>query len=89
MEDIDILKKLEKLNIDFTQLQAPEVSNFLDLAQNIKDSDYEYAIDFVSTREKLKDKTGMDRFKYLCGYLQRLKKVYQYQKDEEERNNTR
>lgn len=79
MEDEFILKQLENLNVDITKMEATELSAFLDLAQNIKREDYLSAIDYVNTRRKLVDKSALDRFKYLCGYLQRIKKIYQYQ----------
>lgn len=86
MEDEFILKQLENLNIDITSMEATELSAFLDLAQNIKESDYLSAIDYVNTRKKLTDRTALDRFKYLCGYLQRIKKIYQYQNNYEQSN---
>lgn len=81
MEDEFILKQLKSFNLNIANMEATELSAFLDLARNIKQNDYLSAIDYVNTREKLVDKTALDRFKYLCGYLQRIKKIYQYQKN--------
>lgn len=84
MEDDFILQQLEILNINIVDMEATELSAFLDLAQNIKKEDYLSAIDYVRTRRKLEGKTALDKFKYLCGYLQRIKKIYQYQNNYEQ-----
>jgi hypothetical protein len=84
MEDEFILQQLENLNIDITTMEATELSAFLDLTHDIKESDYRSAIAYVGSRRKLEDKTALDKFKYLCGYLQRVKKIYQYQNNYEQ-----
>ncbi|KUK77199.1 MAG: hypothetical protein XD93_0480 [candidate division WS6 bacterium 34_10] len=87
MEDEYILKQLESFNLNIADMEATELSAFLDLARNIKQNDYLSAIDYVNTRRKLADRTAMDKFKYLCGYLQRIKKIYQYQNNYGKSNN--
>lgn len=79
MKDEFILSQLKTFNLDITNVEATELSAFLDLAGKIREEDYLKAIDYVNTRTKLEDKSAWDKFKYLCGYLQRIKKIYQYQ----------
>lgn len=79
MEDEFILEQLETFNLNIAEMEATELSAFLDLARNIKRNDYLSAVEYVNTRKKLSDKTALDKFKYLCGYLQKIKKIYQYQ----------
>lgn len=79
MEEIHALSKLQELNLDIANLPVHELAQFLDLVSTIKTEDYETAINFVLTRKKLEDKPAFDKFKYLCGYLQKIKKIYHYQ----------
>lgn len=79
MKDEFILSQLKTFNLDIANVEATELSAFLDLAEKIKEDDYLKAIDFVNTRKNLEDRSAWDKFKYLCGYLQRIKKIYHYQ----------
>jgi len=79
MQELGALKELAKLDMDIKNLPVHEISSFLDLALSVNEEDYLQAVDFVSGRDKLKSKTEIDRFKYLCGYLQRARRIYNYQ----------
>ena len=91
MKDEYILSKLEEINLDISNVEAHELSMFLDLTSYIKKEDYDTAIEYVVTRNNLKNVSAWDKFKYLCGYLQRIKKIYQYQNKNGQKttNNTR
>lgn len=84
MKEDYILSKLELFNLDISTVDVHELSQFLDLASHIKQEDYDIAIEFVLTRNNLKNVSAWDKFKYLCGYLQRIKKIYHYQKQYEQ-----
>lgn len=88
MSDIDILDRLVDLGLDIPKIPTAELSQFLDLVQFIKEQDYHDAVDFVLTRKNLELKTPVDKFKYLCGYLQKTKKIYHYKKLYENKGNT-
>lgn len=86
MKDEYVLSKLSELNLDISSVEAYELSMFLDLASFIKKRDYDTAIEYVNTRNNLKNASAWDKFKYLCGYLQRIKKIYQYQNKNGQKN---
>jgi len=79
MDEEYILSKLESFNLDISRLDAFEISQFLDLAKDIKKEDYDKGIDFVLTRRNLEGVEPFGKFKYFCGYLQKIKRVYKLQ----------
>lgn len=79
MDEEYILSKLEGFNLDISRLDAFEISQFLDLAKDIKKEDYDKGIDFVLTRRNLEGVEPFGKFKYFCGYLQKIKRVYKLQ----------
>lgn len=79
MNEEEALELLQEIPVDIGNIKPFEIAQFLDLISFIKKEDYKQAVDFVKTREKLKQSTDLDRFKYLCGSLQRVKKTYHYQ----------
>lgn len=79
MDEEYILSKLESFNLDISRLDAFEISQFLDLAKDIKKEDYDKGIDFVLTRRNLEGVEPFGKFKYFCGYLQKIKRAYKLQ----------
>lgn len=79
MSDEYIVQQLENFNLDIRTLDGFELSQFLDLAHDIKKTDYDKGIEYVVTRRKLENTDPFGKFKYFCGYLQNLKKVYKLQ----------
>lgn len=77
MREEKILKKLqEAFNLNINNIPAHELSLFLVLVEEITDADLWEGIHYVLTRKKLEQKTAWDKFKYLCGYLQKVRKAY-------------
>ena len=79
MSEEYILSKLADFNLDISSVDGFELSQFLDLAMDIKKEDYDKGIEYVISRRKLENVDPFVKFKYFCGYLQKIKKVYRLQ----------
>jgi len=90
MSEEYILSKLSDFNLDVANVDGFEIAQFLDLAKDIKRDDYDKGVDFVLTRRNLEGVDSFGKFKYFCGYLQKIKRVYklqnQYQNGELHKN---
>lgn len=78
MTDDFVISELDRLRFDLRSVSAFELVTFMELARQIKQQDFTDSIDYVASKEKLIDRQPIDRFKYLCGILYKIKKAYKY-----------
>lgn len=79
MEEEYIISRLEDLGLDIGSVESFELSQFLDLTKGIKREDYDKGLEYVLTRRNLENVDAFNKFKYFCGYLQKIKRVYKLQ----------
>jgi|GEM_PF-5934784 hypothetical protein len=79
MEEDYIISRLEDLGLDIGSVESFELSQFLDLTKDIKQEDYDKGLEYVLSRRNLENTDAFGKFKYFCGYLQKIKRVYKLQ----------
>lgn len=73
---VQAVEGLSSINIDQSSIPRFEIARYISLASEIKKADFDESIQFVLTRHFLENKTGFEKFKYLCGVLTNLRRSY-------------